>query len=161
MKNYLYSLTLLFLLPFISSCDNKTSHTEGFETKMINYFNSTPIINVAINNDDCKLIVDTGSEINILDKDFFIKHVNDFELIDSSYINLNTLSGCSSQMTYLVKTKINDSIPVYFNVIDINETKENIFVNQMILIDGILGVDFLYKNKLVIDFKNKIITNIY
>ena len=42
-----------------------------------------------------------------------------------------------------------------FNVMDITNMIDNIFYNQQIISDGLLGIDFFYDNNAIIDFKNK------
>ena len=43
---------------------------------------------------------------------------------------------------------------------DITDIINDTFIKQQVFIEGIIGVDFLYENNLVIDFKNKTLNNL-
>lgn len=119
-----------------------------------------PIIRLKSGEDnDCDFIIDTGSEVNILNESYYNRHKNEYVVIDSLEHTINTLNGNSNKKSYIVRGMINDSIPTDFYIMDIDVTAEIIFVNQRIKIEGILGVDFMYDNNIIIDFKNKTITN--
>ena len=38
---------------------------------------------------------------------------------------------------------------------DITDMVDNIFYNQQMIVNGLLGIDFFYDNNTIIDFKNK------
>ena len=59
------------------------------------------------------------------------------------------------QKTYIVETVLNDSINIRFNVMNMTDMVDNIFYNQQMIANGLLGIDFFYDNNVVIDFKNK------
>lgn len=148
------------MLLFIYGCDNKNNHNDYiFETNITSNNNALPVVNIKLNNIKTKFIIDTGSEINIINSSYYYKYADLFEIIDSNFTELQTVNGTLYEESYIVKGYINDTIPIVFNVININNAIDNIFLNQQDYIDGIIGVDFLYKNKMIIDFNNKILTN--
>ena len=110
---------------------------------------------VKLDNDKINLILDTGSEVNILNEDYYKSHSEHFILVDSVNNPINTVNGAILQKTYIVETVLNDSINIRFNVMDITDIVDNIFYNQQMIANGLLGIDFFYDNNVVIAFKNK------
>lgn len=148
-------IVLLFLLIF-SSCDrNRNEHTMRFNSSLFLKEKTIPVITFKLDNDNINLILDTGSELNILNEDYYKSHSEKFILIDSVNNPINTINGIVLQKTYIVETVLNDSINVRFNVVDITDMIDNIFYSQQMMTDGLLGIDFFYDNNVVIDFKNK------
>lgn len=148
-------IVLLFLLIF-SSCDrNRNEQTIQFNQSLFLKEKTIPVITFKLNNDKINLILDTGSELNILNEDYYKSHSEKFILIDSVNNPINTVNGTILQKTYIVETALNDSINVRFNVMDITNMIDNIFYSQQMMTDGLLGIDFFYDNNVVIDFKNK------
>lgn len=155
MKDILRIIVLLFLLIF-SSCDrNHNEHTIQFNSSLFLKEKTIPIITFKLDNDKINLILDTGSEVNILNEDYYKSHSEHFILVDSVNNHINTVNGMMLQKTYIVETTLNDSINIRFNVMDMTNMIDNIFYNQQIISDGLLGIDFFYDNNVVIDFKNK------
>lgn len=162
MKNILRFFIFIILLINISSCNNDKNNKEyKFETKLFTQNNTLPVVQFKLNNVPAKLIIDTGSEINIINSSYYYKHIDAFDVIDTNFTEIQTLTGTIYEESYIVKSYINDSIPIIFNVMNINNTIDNIFLNQQDYIDGIIGVEFLYDNKLIVDFNNKKLTNLY
>lgn len=155
MKNILYVFVLLTLLIF-SSCDkNREERSIQFNSSLFLKEKTIPIITFKLDNDKINLILDTGSELNILNESYYKSHSDNFILVDSVNNHINTVNGMILQKTYIVETTLNDSINIRFNVMDITNMIDNIFYNQQIISDGLLGIDFFYDNNVVIDFKNK------
>lgn len=155
MKDILRIIVLLFLLIF-SSCDrNRNEHTMQFNSSLFLKEKTIPVIIFKLDNDNINLILDTGSELNILNEDYYKSHSEHFILIDSVNNPINTVNGVILQKTYIVETVLNDSINIRFNVMDITDIVDNIFYNQQMIANGLLGIDFFYDNNVVIDFKNK------
>ena len=155
MKNILYVFVLLTLLIF-SSCDkNREERSMQFNSSLFLKEKTIPIITFKLDNDKINLILDTGSELNILNESYYKSHSENFILVDSVNNHINTVNGMILQKTYIVETTLNDSINIRFNVMDITNMIDNIFYNQQIISDGLLGIDFFYDNNVVIDFKNK------
>ena len=155
MKNILYVFVLLTLLIF-SSCDkNHEERSMQFNSSLFLKEKTIPIITFKLDNDKINLILDTGSELNILNESYYKSHSENFILVDSVNNHINTVNGMILQKTYIVETTLNDSINIRFNVMDITNMIDNIFYNQQIMTDGLLGIDFFYDNNVIIDFKNK------
>ena len=155
MKDILRIIVLLTLLIF-SSCDkNRNELAMQFNQSLFLKEKTIPVITFKLDNDKINLILDTGSELNILNEDYYKSHSKNFILIDSVNNPINTINGVVLQKTYIVETTLNDSINIRFNVMDITNMIDNIFYNQQIISDGLLGIDFFYDNKVVIDFQNK------
>ena len=155
MKDILHIIVLLTLLIF-SSCDkNHEERSMQFNSSLFLKEKTIPIITFKLDNDKINLILDTGSEVNILNEDYYKSHSEHFILVDSVNNHINTVNGMMLQKTYIVETTLNDSINIRFNVMDITNMIDNIFYNQQIISDGLLGIDFFYDNNVVIDFQNK------
>ena len=144
------------MLLIFSSCErNRNERAMQFNQSLFLKEKTIPIITFKLDNDKINLILDTGSEVNILNEDYYKSHSKHFILIDSVNNPINTVNGVVLQKTYIVETTLNDSINIRFNVMDITNMIDNIFYNQQIISDGLLGIDFFYDNKVVIDFQNK------
>lgn len=158
MKHIKFYILLLFGLFVLNGC-NKNNDEYKFETSLFASNKSLPVISIHLCNTPAKLIIDTGSEINIINSEYYYRHMDSFDVIDTHFTEIQTISGTIYEESYIVKSYINDSIPIIFNVMNINNTIDNIFLNQQDYIDGIIGVEFLYDNKLVVDFNNKKLSN--
>lgn len=155
MKDILRIIVLLTLLIF-SSCDkNRNELAMQFNQSLFLKEKTIPVITFKLDNDKINLILDTGSELNILNEDYYKSHSKNFILIDSVNNPINTVNGIVLQKTYIVETILNDSINIRFNVMDMTDMVDNMFYNQQMIINGLLGIDFFYDNNVVIDFKNK------
>ena len=83
MKDILRIIVLLTLLIF-SSCDkNRNEQTIQFNQSLFLKEKTIPVITFKLNNDKINLILDTGSELNILNEDYYKSHSKNFILIDS------------------------------------------------------------------------------
>lgn len=155
MKDILRIIVLLFLLIF-SSCErNRNERAMQFHQSLFLKEKTIPVITFKLDNDKINLIIDTGSELNILNEDYYKSHSEKFILVDSVNNPINTINGVVLQKTYIVETVLNDSINIRFNVMDMTDMIDNIFYSQQMMTDGLLGIDFFYDNNVVIDFKNK------
>lgn len=149
-------IIVLLTLLILSACDrNRNEQTIQFNQSLFLKEKTIPVITFKLDNDKINLILDTGSELNILNEDYYKSHSEKFILVDSVNNPINTINGIVLQKTYIVETVLNDSINVRFNVMDITDMIDNIFYSQQMMIDGLLGIDFFYDNNVVIDFKNK------
>lgn len=155
MKDILRIIVLLTLLIF-SSCErNRNERAMQFNQSLFLKEKTIPVITFKLDNNKINLILDTGSELNILNEDYYKSHSEHFILIDSVNNPINTVNGVILQKTYIVETVLNDSINIRFNVMNMTNMVDNIFYNQQMIINGLLGIDFFYNNNVVIDFKNK------
>ena len=64
-----FSLILIFLL---MSCNNKNTEIYEFKTPIFCAENNIPIITIKLNGKKTNLIIDTGSEISIINKKYFM-----------------------------------------------------------------------------------------
>ena len=159
-------LFCLLLSVWFFSCDNSHYKKEGnteiyrFESSFFSPDEVIPMIRVKLGEDKGRnMVIDTGSVINILNESYYNKHKNDYTVIDSVCTPITTINGTTeNEVTYVVKGYINDSIPVEYYIMDISSPLEAIFITQKIQVEGLLGVKFLRKNKIKIDFQNKTVT---
>ena len=77
------------------------------------------------------------------------------KLIEECQKAIRQYEEIARQFNKDIETTLNDSINIRFNVMDITNMIDNIFYNQQIISDGLLGIDFFYDNNVVIDFQNK------
>ena len=152
----MFRIIVLLTLLILSACDrNRNEHAMQFNQSLFLKEKTIPVITFKLDNNKINLILDTGSELNILNEDYYKSHSEKFILVDSVNNPINTVNGVVLQKTYIVETTLNDSINIRFNVMDITNMIDNIFYNQQIISDGLLGIDFFYDNNVVIDFQNK------
>lgn len=152
--NKVFCLILISLV--LLSCNKKNDNNLYFETFIFNQSKNIPIIKFNTNDKSyINLIIDTGSEINIIDENYYNENKKDFILIDSINNTINTVSGNINKTTYIVSTTLNDSIYIEFYVLDINKIVNDIYLNQQILTNGLLGINFMYEHNMNINFKNK------
>lgn len=155
----MFRYIILIFVFLLISCENKNNEINEFKTSIFNTKNNIPVITVKLNNKKVNLIIDTGSELSIIDEKYYKKN-NDFNVIDSTMININTLNGEQINKVYIINGIVNDSINIKLYTMDISNVINDMFIKQQIFIDGIIGVDFLYENNLIIDFKNKTLSNL-
>lgn len=157
LKNY---IVFILLSLFIFSCNNKGSNSNIKKFKnMFVYDEAMPVVNYDIGQHNTNFIVDTGSDISIIDDDYYIKYMNSFNFIDNSSSDINTVSGTVSKGVIITSTLLNDSIPITFYITNIDNVRKEVFIRTGRQIDGILGCDFLYNNKAIIDFNKKELRN--
>jgi hypothetical protein len=156
MKNtILYIIILLLLI----GCNSKQSQNQKeFSTSLIDSKN-TPIVKFKNNKSELKFIIDTGSEISIIDDDYYLNHLQYFNYVSNTECDINTLSGTVSSGVIIATTVLDDNLLSQFYITDIDNIKKEVFINTGKNIDGILGCDFLYRNKSIIDFKHKVLSN--
>lgn len=156
MKNYI--IFLLFPL-FLLSCENSGNGKVKKFKNMFIYDETMPVVNYNIGRNSANFIIDTGSDISIIDDDYYIKNMNYFNFIEHSVSSINTVSGTVSQGVIVTNALLNDSIRTIFYVTDIDNVKKDVFIKTGRQVDGILGCDFLYENKALIDFNKKELRN--
>lgn len=144
MKKY---VILLFCL-ILYSC-NKT----GFKKSIINRHYNTPIVELKINGHDYNFIIDTGSELSFID-DKIVHNT----IVDSIYMSTCNFNGSfNSDKFYIANVVLNDSIKTKMYTMNIENIQENIFLKSGLIIHGIIGSDILSEEKVIIDYKNKIL----
>jgi len=161
MKKILIYILPLFLL-FSCNNDNKKYDKIVYFKKSIILKNETlPIVDFSINSTKVTFILDTGSELSFIDDDIYKNKEICYTKLKTKELTINTINGTNnSKQALLVETILDDSIQTYLYVTDIDNVIEQIFINNGIVIQGILGCDFLYRHKAIIDFENKALMNI-
>ena len=107
---------------------------------------------VTINGKRGKLLIDSGSFSSILDSKF-AKHFNFYNQIDDDEEEVNGLAGT-------VKLRSVKKVTVSYRGKDIHHKFKTADLNGLfkdIGAVGVLGSDYLIENRLIIDYKNKII----
>lgn len=159
-RMYLKKYIMFLLLPLLlSSCSKDNNSSIKKFKNMFVYDEAMPVVNYDIGQNNTNFIVDTGSDISIIDDDYYIKHMNSFNFIENSSSDINTVSGTVSKGVIITSTLLNDSIPITFYITNIDNVRKEVFVRTGRQIDGILGCDFLYNNKVIIDFNKKELRN--
>lgn len=159
-RMYLKKYIMFLLLPLLlSSCSKDNNSSIKKFKNMFVYDEAMPVVNYDIGQNNTNFIVDTGSDISIIDDDYYIKHMNSFNFIENSLSDINTVSGTVSKGVIITSTLLNDSIPITFYITNIDNVRKEVFVRTGRQIDGILGCDFLYNNKAIIDFNKKELRN--
>lgn len=159
-RMYLKKYIMFLLLPLLlSSCSKDNNSSIKKFKNMFVYDEAMPVVNYDIEQNNTNFIVDTGSDISIIDDDYYIKHMNSFNFIENSSSDINTVSGTVSKGVIITSTLLNDSIPITFYITNIDNVRKEVFVRTGRQIDGILGCDFLYNNKAIIDFNKKELRN--
>ena len=152
-SNFIY---LLIMSLFLLSCNSKNKNELSFETFIFNRNKTIPIVSFDSKKDkQLKLIIDTGSEINIINKNYYDDNQCDFVICDSINNIIKTVNGEINNSTYIVSTTLNDSININFYVLEMSDIINNLYLNQQVMTHGLLGIDFMYENNITIDFKNK------
>ena len=160
MKIFRY-ISILLILFSLTSCGNKGKDICKFSTPLFCDENCIPVVTINLNGEDVNFIVDTGSEICVIDENYFKERYNAFRIIDSTEVNIKTVNREQRRCkTYIIKGVVNDSIDMTLYSMDITDIINDTFIKQQVFIEGIIGVDFLYENNLVIDFKNKTLNNL-
>ena len=149
-KNYIvYIICALILI----SCTNY--HGDYKFKRSLIHNETSPVVSFKLGNKNANLIIDTGSEISIIDDNFYLSNMNKFTFIENSHKEITTINGTVTSGVIMASALLNDSIPILFYITDIDEIQKNVFIKSVINIQGIIGCDFLYNNEAVINFKDK------
>lgn len=155
-KNYILSLLSVLLL---FSCENgNVNNTKKFKNLFI-YDEEMPVVNYKIGKHNTNFIIDTGSDVSIIDDDYYLNNMKQFNFVVNNSTDINTINGTVSSGVIIASTALNDSIDVTFYITDIDNVRKEVFVKTGRQIQGILGCDFLYQNKAIIDFNKKELRN--
>ena len=116
-------------------------------------------ITVKINDVKCRLLVDTGASVSVIDKSFFEKKFNK----KTKVIEVETSSLHNTQMqSHLAKIKTMTLAGatlknLEFAALDLSHVNDNYKKINVKKIQGILGSDILYKQKMIIDYAKAIL----
>lgn len=161
-KTYIIGLFVIVMSALSISCENKHADTRKvFQKSFITHVSedNLPIIKFDVKGKKTLFIVDTGSDINVINQKIYDTRTGDFEITDSVMLTVNTISGKYNKNTYIVGVNLDDSIYTNFYVMDISSIIYDTYVKQHIIVDGIVGVNFLHKNGVIVNFKNKTFYN--
>ncbi len=115
--------------------------------------NDIPIINLSLDGDSYRFILDTGASISFIDKKILDKRNDLFIKTDSSF-DLVTASGEQSSHFYYKCNAVNIGNIIFSNVevspLDLTEMQELFDVD----VSGIISLDSLPFSSLVLDYKN-------
>lgn len=115
-----------------------------------------PIVSYTVNGEEIHFIVDTGSNISIIDYMWYSKHTKLFTKQKETYINYVGISGLSANKKAIYLTGILDNKPVSFTSSDLSEIRK-VTNNYGLKVIGILGSIFLEENDYIIDYSAKAI----
>lgn len=113
-----------------------------------------PIISIMIENKKINFIIDTGSTCNLIDSNI-VEYFKDIVKPVGEYY-INGIDGTKHKVDVVViPLKIEEKIfKQNFCVKPLLEAFKNIEKECGIQVHGLLGTDFLLKNKCIIDFKS-------
>lgn len=145
------TIIIIYIICIFSSCDYKPKPVDGSFT-----FNKVPFITLIIKGKPEIFILDTGASISVLDK----KYADDNGIYYSD--DGSTMITFSGEETVQYKTDYNVEFVISgimysqkFMVQDIGKLR-SLVGNK---VRGVLGSDFLYFNKIIIDYGELTIKN--
>ena len=149
------SIIILYLTRYNNESVN--DNTFPFKETII-LKNRTPIVQFKLsNNEKVNMLLDTGSEITIIDDDIYDKDTIIYKTLKETNLDIGGINGNDNINVKIVETCINDSILSIIYVFDIDDMIDRVFIKNGIIIDGVIGCDFLYKNHMMIDFEDKVL----
>ena len=119
------------------------------ENEFINYDCNIPIIDCILDSDTVNLIVDTGAEYSLIDKEYYYNNRQKFRLVNTIETEFHGINGTRKSVSDIVV--INSSFG-YIPFVE-QDLKEVIKSKSQYNIVGILGADFFKSNNYIIDFK--------
>lgn len=115
-----------------------------------------PVIVCRYNDDKINLLVDSGSNRSLIDENFVkmleLKEAEDF------IANVNTVEKQSKRIELNIGFKDTERRVLFYSI-DMSNLFDSIKKETGVTIHGIIGTDFLDKNKSIIDFEECIIYN--
>ena len=141
-------IKLIMLLIILSSCSNsiKFENNKDYRVKI-------PIVKKEIEGRDYMFIVDSGASMSIIDSTFYNNNPQLFEFKEEVDLIFTGISTKRELTSSLILTKVDNKMTL-FVVSDISSMRNN-FNEYNYNIIGILGSDYLNKNKLIINYNNK------
>lgn len=120
-----------------------------------------PIVTFDIEGTKMNFIIDTGSEISYIDSNTYSKRTHSFAMVDSIDGNIVTLNGerVRNGRMYVVGATLNDTLYNEFAIINMEDVITNTFIRTGFMVNGIIGCDMLYDNEMIVDFRNKTLSN--
>lgn len=150
------AVIIIFLGVQVLSCSNKDTdnNVKKFRTTILHQQAPLPIVNMVVNGQKTKYIVDTGSEMTIIDRKFYHKNHEAFDIDRRMLFSASTVNGVLTDSAYMATVMV-DSTRAEVVIMDIEDLIHNTYVNTGLIITGIIGSDFLFDNNAVLDFGNK------
>ena len=155
LKNTLF---IIFLSIMLFSCKEKvnTISVKNFENNIWSEV-KTPIIKIPINKVDRYFLVDTGANLSVLDKHYYLLNKDKLDQVNEIEINYSGINGTKAEKVYIVNAYFEDKV-ITFTTSDISEIIKTIKKKCGIEISGIIGSDFMRNYNVVIDYKLKTVT---
>lgn len=151
------SVMLVVIIALLSvqvlSCSSKTdNNAKKFKTSLLYHSQvSMPIVNMDVNGQNVKFILDTGSEMTIVGRKFYYANKDAFTVTNKMMFSASTINGVMTDSAYTALVQI-DSVPTNVVIMDIQDLIRNTYTSTGQIINGIIGADYLYNNNAVIDF---------
>lgn len=127
---------------------------KGFERFPLKKLNSTHyLIHSKINDVDARLILDTGASTTCIDihkaEHFNIKHEeSEMKAAGAGRVGMNTSVSANNKISFKRWSRIRQQV-ILFDLSHVNIALETVGETP---VDGILGADFLKKNRAIIDY---------
>jgi len=141
-------LLIVYIVLFSLSSCKSDNHPDDIEFSMNK---GLPIIKAELNGMDVYFLIDSGATSSVLNVGCAEVYGFSYRLLDGqvmSGINGDALVGHVSN----AKVVINGTrIALRFKSVDLSS------VNNRLNIVGLIGSDYLYRNEMIIDYKNKVL----
>ncbi len=118
-----------------------------------------PIIEVLIDKKKCKFLLDSGANINVLDKNIFEK-IDNNKIMKTPSEGFTTASGGLESKVFRAEIKFKLEQQIFneiFEIIDMSAPFGTIKDKDNIELHGILGTGFFQKYQWTIDFENLVV----
>lgn len=119
--------------------------------------NNIPVITIVINKNEYNFLIDSGCNVNILEKSVFLEQILDTESDNNNSIIGIQVSAEKTYHTNLSFTLQNKEFIEVFEILDASHGFKPIEELYHIPIHGILGCEFFKKYKVILDFNTKFI----
>lgn len=131
-----------------TTCSNKENNVPGkFSHRGV------PIVEFKLGDEMVWLLVDTGAEASILDKEYFEKHSSESVSTDTlDYLSV-TANGIDTLKTVNANIMLNDTILVTLMVSDISIAIQEMQKRTDKKVVGILGYDYINYKDIIFDYK--------
>lgn len=144
----------LIWAPIISCRQGSDDSGKKFKSSILHKTSTVPIVNMNTSGQDTKYILDTGSEMTIINRKFYQNNSRIFNVTKKMLFNASTVNGVLTDSAYMATVLI-DSVMTNVVIMDIEDLVRNTYTSTGQIVMGIVGSDFLYSNSAVLDFGNK------
>lgn len=141
-------LLILVLSLMIFSCENKNEIPNSIK---FNTSSGLPIIKAKLNGKNANFLLDTGASMSVVDSSMVSRY--NFKIHRSTDMTVSGLGG-TKKLYHVSNARLYyNGQPMYVRFKSTN--MRNIRLNVKVI--GVLGSDYLIQNKLIIDYKNKVL----